>query len=189
MPNKINFFQIFPAHGVFCDEDQIISISAPPAIDQESDIVIIPNLDGSYQLLSEDTVNAFPTVSYASETEIVFELYTRTSLNKPQLLEIDDVEILKKSSFNQKHPTIILAHGWRSKGEMREIFRNGKNYFRCMRVFSANERSLKISLIALFAEGSKDVNFIYINWESGSSTFNYISARRQVSLVSRINLK
>lgn len=37
--------------------------------------------------------------------------------------------------------------------------------------------------IAYFADGRNDVNFIAVNWQAGSSTINYIAARRRVNLV------
>lgn len=103
-------------------------MSAPPAIDQESDAVIIPNLDGSYQILSIDTIEEISPAAFEPQTEIVYELFTKTSSTKPQFIKIDEVKKLKQSDFKSNRPTIILVHGWLSKGEIREIFRNGNMF-------------------------------------------------------------
>lgn len=60
------------------------------------------------------------------QTDVYFELYTRTNPDKPYLINMSDIDSLRNSPFNRNHPTRIAVHGWRAVGEMFELLIDGK---------------------------------------------------------------
>ncbi|XP_046645359.1 pancreatic lipase-related protein 3-like [Daphnia pulicaria] len=96
---------------------QLVQIFAAPEIRQ-------PKM-GFFQLLIACLVLALaPTWSYVIKyeeplearepniTTVVFELFTPFNPTRPQILELDNLELLQKSYFDPSLPTKIFAHGW-----------------------------------------------------------------------------
>lgn len=122
--NKIYFF-IIVTKCVCCEKDDI-SIEAPPKEDEDSEFAMIPDENGGVYVVNVQEALEAPEAAFVPDTEIQYELYTKTNPNDPDFLKIDDVTVLKNSKFNAKNPTVILSHGWRSKGELSTLFQNGK---------------------------------------------------------------
>lgn len=114
-------------------EELDILIEAPPVDDEDGDIVAVPDINGGFYYVNRTDALSKPLASSAyysfNPTDgIYYELYTKSKPTEAQRLKIADKDTLKNSSFNPKHPTRILVHGWRSKGDLTILFRNGKQY-------------------------------------------------------------
>lgn len=98
--------------------------------------------------------------------DVYFELYTREEPHNYHLLNPLNGEEILKTTFNTSRPTRIFVHGYRSKRKVIERYAEG---------------FLQVG----------DFNFIAVNWQEGSSTVNYYSAKSRVkkvcSCVSSIN--
>lgn len=59
---------------------------------------------------------------------VLFYLHTLRKPNHPELLYVNDTEILRKSSFDPKKPTRFVTHGWMNsrKSSACTLIRDGK---------------------------------------------------------------
>lgn len=98
----------------------------PPLKDANGETAIIPTADGGYRKVNVKEAMAQPQPYFDIEHDVYYELYTRKNPDMPYNLNMSDPESIRRSPFNPKHPTRIAVHGWRSVGEMRELFVEGK---------------------------------------------------------------
>lgn len=98
---------------------------------------------------------------FEAEKDVFFELYTREEPRNYFLLKPSDGDSISQTTFKTTRPTRIFVHGYRSKRKVIERYAEG---------------FLSIG----------DFNFIAVNWQEGSSTVNYYSAKRRVKQVSAI---
>lgn len=138
-----------------------IKIENPPPEQTDPEWTLIPDDEDNLHLVNVISALNEPQPRFNVEFGVIFELYTRNNPHDPQILRPDDLASLASSYFNPSHPTRIVSHGWNSKGDLTNSFSRG-----------------------YFGQGNRDVNFIAVNWQAGSNTINYISARNRVNVVS-----
>lgn len=139
---------------------KIIEIRNPPLEQIDTEWTFIPDEDGNLHLVNVISALNEPQPRFNVEIGVIFELYTPDNPNDAQILRPDDLASLASSYFDPSRPTRIVSHGWNSKGDLTHSFSR-----------------------AYFEQGNSNVNFIAINWQAGSNTINYISARNRVNLV------
>jgi len=136
-----------------------IKIENPPPEQVDADWVLIPDDEGNLHLVNVISALNEPQPRFNVEVGVIFELYTRHNPHDAQILRPDDLASLSSSYFDPSRPTRFVSHGWNSKGDLTHSF--SRAYF----------------------NNNNDVNFIAINWQAGSNTINYISARNRVNAV------
>ncbi|XP_076638115.1 pancreatic triacylglycerol lipase-like [Colletes latitarsis] len=52
---------------------------------------------------------------------VIFNLYTRSTPNNPEILVVNDVDRLKSSQFSKLRPTKIIIHGWLGSKQSRPL--------------------------------------------------------------------
>lgn len=92
------------------------------------------------------------------DKDVYFELYTREEPRNYHLLKPSDGDLISQTTFKSTRPTRIFVHGYRSKRKVIERYAEG---------------FLRVG----------DFNFIAVNWQAGSSTVNYYSAKSRVKHV------
>lgn len=100
-------------------------------------------------------------IAFEADVDVFFELYTREERRNYYLLKPSDGDLISQTTFNSTRPTRIFVHGYRSKRKVIEKYAEG---------------FLQIG----------DFNFIAANWQRGSSTVNYYSAKSRVKQVLRV---
>jgi len=137
-----------------------IEIPNPPPEQTDPEWTLIPDEDNNLHLVNVYSALNEPQPRFNVDSGVIFELYTLNNPHDPQYLRIDDIAALASSDFDPSRPTRIVSHGWNSKGDLTHSFSR-----------------------AYFTNARNDVNFIAINWQAGSNTINYISARNRVNSV------
>uniref|UniRef100_A0A6M2E0G1 Putative pancreatic lipase-like enzyme n=1 Tax=Xenopsylla cheopis TaxID=163159 RepID=A0A6M2E0G1_XENCH len=94
---------------------------------------------------------------FDAQKDVIFNLYTRKNPDEPQILIPENMTSILTSNFDPKNPTRITCHGWRTGPTAG---------------FNVNTRKAYLE--------NGDFNVIVIDWYSGASTINYISARNRV---------
>lgn len=139
-----------------------LTIENPPPEQEDPEWTLIPDEDNNLHLVNVISALNEPQPRFNVEIGVIFELYTKDNPHDAQILRPDDLASLASSYFNASRPTRFVSHGWNSKGDLTHSFSR-----------------------AYFGPGfNNDVNFIAINWQAGSNTINYISARNRVNVVS-----
>ncbi|XP_043258056.1 pancreatic triacylglycerol lipase-like [Colletes gigas] len=82
--------------------------------DDEGNVVPIKNKD-----LDIAEPKAVPLEQVAKG--VIFYLYTRSTVNNPDVLVVNDVERLKKSQFSISRPTKFIIHGWLGSRQSRPL--------------------------------------------------------------------
>lgn len=100
------------------------------------------------------------TPNFSVEEGVFFELFTQNNPTEADILQLNNYSSIQQSNFDAKKPTRMFIHGWNSDGSLPPLFSQ-----------------------AYFINGSHNVNFIAVNWQKGSTTVNYINARRRVAAV------
>lgn len=134
----------------------------PPADDDDADgdYTWIKESSGNISRIHKDQVPNIPVPIFAAQHDTRFELFTPHNPSEPDLLVLGNSTSVKKSHFNPKYPTRILTHGWNSEGLLTPRFAK-----------------------AYLVDGKHKVNFIALNWQKGSDTYNYFAARNRVKEV------
>lgn len=102
-----------------------ISVQYPPADDIEGEYTLIPDEnDRPYRVKVEDAMKQ-EIPFFNVDNGVVFELYTLSNPNEPQIITLNDVHSLEQSNFNPNVPTRIIIHGWNSQGTMTPVFTDG----------------------------------------------------------------
>lgn len=98
-----------------------------------------------------------PDPLFSVESDVQFQLFTPLNPTESQILQLNNLSSVQNSNFNINNPTRVLIHGWNSEGLLTPRFAD-----------------------AYFGRSFHEVNFIAVNWQKGSDTVNYFSARRNV---------
>ncbi|XP_055850495.1 phospholipase A1-like [Episyrphus balteatus] len=155
--------QAFPANNIIGDLE-----------DGEPLVWPIPQRNGSILWMSENEAQTIalrtenqPSTFEAKKSENVrFYLYTQKNIKKPIEIYLNDLEALKKSTFDPKDPTRFMIHGWATEHDHEDLFAVKK---------------------ALLQNGEKrQFNFISVDWSVYSHTANYISAKNKTSKAGEI---
>ncbi|XP_055918596.1 phospholipase A1 2-like [Eupeodes corollae] len=123
------------------------------------------NFDGKQLQLSpkDDPLDWMKSkgLSSAEPDRIHFYLYTRSNLNEPVEIDINDKETLVKSPFDFRHPTQIAIHGWKD------------SYLAGVAIGIKN---------ALFeSDPTINLNFISVDWKVYSNFENYTISKELCS--------
>lgn len=57
--------------------------------------------------------------------DIQFDLYTLENPIEPQILRINDTQSFENSNFDRRRPTRIFAHGFQSRGQIKDYLTQG----------------------------------------------------------------
>ncbi|XP_055859355.1 phospholipase A1 VesT1.02-like [Episyrphus balteatus] len=128
---------------------------------------LVPQLDGSIKWMTREQadmdIRHDERARKAKPVKVEFYLYTRNNPDEPDQLLLDDVDSLKNSNFNKKHPTRFIIHGWQNdyKSDVNTITRD-----------------------ALLTTG--DYNVISVNWSNKANKLNYATSAKYVPDVGKI---
>jgi pancreatic triacylglycerol lipase len=97
--------------------------------------------------------------AFNAETDVRLQLWTRRNLEAPELLQWDDFESVRNSSYGRWKPTTFLIHGFIDDGTG----------------FTGLDETTVKAILAKY-----DYNVIFVDWSAGTSTFSYARARRRI---------
>lgn len=121
----------------------------------------IPTIQGGFRLVDEKVIKDFgidtKESKYDPYRDMEFRLYTNRNKRAPELIEIDNDEVLQQSSFDSTLPTRLMIHGWGDNG--------------------VNGGAVLFMMESYLDKG--DYNYFAIDWSKGSDTVNYILARNR----------
>ncbi|XP_063708820.1 pancreatic lipase-related protein 2-like [Culicoides brevitarsis] len=120
----------------------------------------IPTIDGKFYLVHENEINQIETepLKYDPYKDVGFRLYTNKNGREPELIEIDNADSLKSSSFDSSLESRLFVHGWGDDG--------------------IDGGAMHLVKDAYLDNG--DVNFFAVDWSKGY-TVNYIAARNRAN--------
>ncbi|XP_037031482.1 lipase member H-A-like [Bradysia coprophila] len=145
----------------------VASVAANPLPkneDNQEDWQLVPDASGKMHMVdtkSSDVDEIGP--SFVGMQDMVFRLFTRSNLNTPQIIRINNPGDLAASFFNPQRQTRYMIHGWLGGGD-------GDNGLPIMRSFL----------------NYGDFNFFMVDWSIGAETINYIVARGRVNEVGTV---
>ncbi|KAL5277424.1 hypothetical protein ACFFRR_002579 [Megaselia abdita] len=127
----------------------------------------IPRQDGSVSWLTENEarLEALPELMAFNTKKldsIKYFLYTPYNLDTAQEIIEGDLESLKKSNFNAKHPTRISVHGWGGKWD--------------------NSQNMLIKNSYLKNGRNEVYNVIIVDWSVYSDSSNYYASKSKCSV-------
>lgn len=158
-----------------------IPVENPPADDLEGEFALIPDANGRPQRVNVDDAMSQVIPFFNVERGVVFELYTPSNPEEPDILVLNDVISINRSHFDPNMPTRLVIHGWLSRGTLTSQFTDGN--FDFFLDFKRNKVTHFFVLIAYFKTDNHQVNCLIVNWGAGADTLNYIAARRRVGQV------
>jgi len=134
--------------------------------DNQVDWHLIPDANGKLHLVdikSENGGDIVPT--FVGMNDMVFRLFTRSNMNTPQVVRINNQADLANSFFNPQHQTRYMIHGWLGGGD--------------------GELDNGLPIMRAFLNRA-DFNFFMVDWSVGAETLNYIVARGRVNEVGTV---
>jgi len=128
----------------------------------QEDWQLVPDANGRLHLV--DVANKVDDVgpSFVGLNDMVFRLHTRSNMNAPQVIRINNQADLANSFFNPLHQTRFMIHGWLGGGD--------------------GELDNGLPIMRAFINRG-DFNFFMVDWSIGAETLNYILARNRVNEV------
>ncbi|XP_078038591.1 pancreatic lipase-related protein 2 isoform X1 [Augochlora pura] len=129
----------------------------------QNNYTIFPNELGEPFLvqLNYEALSELETTTLASDlNSITFTLFTRRNPTNGQILKLNDAGTVSMSNWNKNRETVIVTHGWKSKGTSSS----------CTLVRDAFLQVL-------------DSNVIVVNWEQIANNVNYAQVAKSVPAV------
>lgn len=130
---------------------------------REANYTILPNKEGNPALVKLDNalLSEADLLLFGANVETIsFTLYTQKNSKNGEVLNLNDVNSVRKSNWNANRETILVTHGWNSNGQSES----------CTLVRDA---FLKV----------RDCNVIVVDWSKIADHKDYIAVAKNVPRV------